>query len=95
VSDYALAAIVTAAFSFALAAYSAGAIAFTSRRQSTLPDRLRSGVAAIPVAQRLELMDRRYVRFERLKLALFVGFWLGVGSGVGALAGLSVSLLTG
>jgi hypothetical protein len=94
-SDYALAAIVTAAFGFALAAYSAGAIVFTSRRQRTLPDRLRSGVEALDVATRLELMDRRWLRFERLKLALFVSFWLGVGSGFGALAGLSVSLLTG
>ena len=94
-SDYAAAAGVTAAFGFAIAAYSAVAIAFASRRQHTLPDRLRSGVAALPVATRLELMDRRWVRFERVKLVCFVGFWLGVGSGVGALAGLIVSLLTG
>lgn len=93
-SDYALAAIITAAFSFALAAYSVGAIAVTSRRQRTLPDRLRSGVGAVDVATRLELMDRRWVLFERLKLAAFVSFWLGVGSGFGALAGLTVSLLT-
>ena len=93
-SDAALFAVVLASFSLALSCFSASAILTASRRQTVLPERLKARHGGLPVAVRLELVDRRHARLGRVKIAAAATFWLGIGGAVGALVSLGASLLT-
>jgi len=94
VSDAALFAVVLASFSLALSCFSASAILTASRRQTVLPERLKARHGGLPVAVRLELMDRRHARLGLVKIIAAASFWSGVGGAVGALVSLGASLLT-
>ena len=93
-SDAALFAAVLASAGSVLAALSGVAILTASRRQTVLPERLKARHGGLPVAVRLELMDRRHARLGRVKIIAAASFWIGVGGAVGALVSLGASLLT-
>jgi hypothetical protein len=93
-SDAALVAVMLAGFGFAVACFSASVILTASRRQTVLPERLKARHGGLPVAVRLELMDRRHARLGLVKIVAAASFWLGVGGAIWALACLGALLLT-
>ena len=93
-SDAALFAVVLASAGAVLAALSGVAILTASRRQTVLPERLKARHGGLPVAVRLELMDRRHARLGLVKIVAAASFWSGAGVAIGALFSFVASLLT-